>query len=225
MSAKAKLQAAFRIDSKLKKYAKDNVNVISALEDLIDNPDNLDKYQTNFTICNMWVKVKNMLTAGKLEGAVEEPEAPAPAEPTQIVKKKAPHEDSEEEEELPKMKIKEKPKVELQRSMTRTGIEVQVYVKNLVGKTLSVTVDTGEWLDDLKAKVAELDGLAPEKQTLCFSKKMELKPVPDAQALGDCVQHGDVLYARRRQHAAWGEYATAWEQRDPAFLRPVPDIF
>merc|ERR1712217_751448 len=100
------------------------------------------------------------------------------------------------------------------REIARTGYEFHV------------TIDAGEWLQDVMEKVAAIDGLAPEKQTLCQCQadNMELVPLPDSKPLGESIQEGSTLFVRRKNHAAWGEYATAWEQRDPAFLRPLPEL-
>uniref|UniRef100_A0A7S1RRN6 Ubiquitin-like domain-containing protein n=1 Tax=Alexandrium catenella TaxID=2925 RepID=A0A7S1RRN6_ALECA len=100
-----------------------------------------------------------------------------------------------------------------------------VSVKGLKGATHSHGVDPSATVDDLKNWVAQMDGVAAEKIVLCTAQGMELVKLDHSKALYELsLSPETALFARRRQHAAWGEYATAWQQLPPAFLRPAPAI-
>jgi len=64
-------------------------------------------------------------------------------------------------------------------SVPRGGM--QLFVKTLTGKTVSIEVEEGESIEDVKAKIAEKEGIPPEQQRLIFGGQQ----LQDAKTLDD----------------------------------------
>jgi len=58
---------------------------------------------------------------------------------------------------------------------------MQLFVKTLTGKTVSIDVEEGESIEDVKAKIAEKEGIPPEQQRLIFGGQQ----LQDAKTLDD----------------------------------------
>eukprot|EP00555_Chaetoceros_dichaeta_P000473 CAMPEP_0198278284 /NCGR_PEP_ID=MMETSP1447-20131203/66294_1 /TAXON_ID=420782 /ORGANISM="Chaetoceros dichaeta, Strain CCMP1751" /LENGTH=310 /DNA_ID=CAMNT_0043973359 /DNA_START=38 /DNA_END=971 /DNA_ORIENTATION=- len=58
---------------------------------------------------------------------------------------------------------------------------MQLFVKTLTGKTVSIEVEEGESIEDVKAKIAEKEGIPPEQQRLIFGGQQ----LQDAKTLED----------------------------------------
>jgi ubiquitin len=63
---------------------------------------------------------------------------------------------------------------------------MQLFVKTLTGKTVSVEVEEGESIEDLKAKISEKEGIPPEQQRLIFGgQQLQDGKTVDDYNLGD----------------------------------------
>jgi len=58
---------------------------------------------------------------------------------------------------------------------------MQLFVKTLTGKTVSIDVEEGESIEEVKAKIAEKEGIPPEQQRLIFGGQQ----LQDAKTLDD----------------------------------------
>jgi len=61
------------------------------------------------------------------------------------------------------------------------GAPMQLFVKTLTGKTVTIEVEEGESIEDVKAKIAEKEGIPPEQQRLIFGGQQ----LQDAKTLDD----------------------------------------
>mmetsp|Transcript_37693 Transcript_37693/g.56077 ORF Transcript_37693/g.56077 Transcript_37693/m.56077 type:complete len:267 (-) Transcript_37693:612-1412(-) len=80
---------------------------------------------------------------------------------------------------------------------------MQLFVKTLTGKTVSVEVEEGEAIEDVKAKIAEKEGIPPEQQRLIFGGQQlqDGKTIDDYNVGDDATLH---LVLRLRGGTALG---------------------
>lgn len=73
--------------------------------------------------------------------------------------------------------------------MPRGGM--QLFVKTLTGKTVSIEVEEGESIEDVKAKIAEKEGIPPEQQRLIFGGQQlqDSKTLDDYDVSDDATLH------------------------------------
>ena len=79
---------------------------------------------------------------------------------------------------------------------------MQLFVKTLTGKTVSIEVEEGESIEDVKAKIAEKEGIPPEQQRLIFGGQQlqDSKTLDDYNVGDDATLHLVLRLVRVNTH-------------------------
>jgi len=87
---------------------------------------------------------------------------------------------------------------------------MQLFVKTLTGKTVSIEVEEGECIEDVKAKIAEKEGIPPEQQRLIFGGQQlqDAKTLEDYDVGDDATLH----LVLRLRGGGWGAAKQAMEK-------------